>query len=48
MSKGVRVVLNSHFDHVALLLKFEASPNNPYILEAVGNGVQLQTWSSLR
>ena len=48
-SKLTRTVLNSYFDHVALVLKFEADKDEIYIVEATGNmGVALNRWSNIR
>lgn len=39
----------SHFDHVAMVLKFETEPEEIFLVEAVGNlGVSLNRWSFLR
>ena len=44
-----RSVTWSEYDHVAMILKFESTPNEIYLVEATGNtGVALNKWSSLR
>ena len=48
-SKFIRKFTSSTFDHVAMILKFEADPNEIYIVESTGNrGVALNKWSYLR
>ena len=49
VSKLARGYTKSHFDHVAMLLKFEADPDEVYLLEATGNaGVALNKWIYIR
>ena len=44
-----RAVTSSHFDHVALIMRFGDTMKDLYILEAVGErGVRLLSWLSLR
>ena len=44
-----RMYSASHFDHVAMVLKFETDPDEVYLLEATGNlGVAINRWSFLR
>lgn len=44
-----RAFTNSHFDHVAIILRFGNYINDLYVLEAVGEyGVRLIPWSALR
>ena len=45
----VRTFTNSHFDHVAMVLKFDNDQNDVYMVEATANlGVALNKWSLLR
>ena len=45
----VRLVQNSHFDHIAMVVKFESDKDEIYLVEATGNmGVVYNTWSYLR
>ena len=45
----IRKVTASKFDHVAMILKFEAEPNEIFLIEATGNrGVALNRWDYLR
>lgn len=49
VSKITRGFTSSHFDHVAMLLKFETDPDEVYLVEATGNqGVALNRWAYLR
>lgn len=49
VAKIARGYTKSHFDHVAMLLKFEADPGEVYLLEATGNcGVALNKWCYIR
>lgn len=49
VSKITRGFTSSHFDHVAMLLKFETDPDEVYLVEATGNqGVALSRWAFLR
>lgn len=44
-----RTVTASHFDHVAMVLKFSNEPNEIFMVEATGNmGVSLNRWDILR
>ena len=44
-----RTFTNSHFDHVAMVLKFDTDPDEVYMVEATGTlGVALNKWSYLR
>lgn len=44
-----RAVTASHFDHVALLMRFGDTLKDIYILEAVGErGVRMTSWMSIR
>jgi phosphoserine phosphatase len=44
-----RVLTASHFDHIALVMRFGDSINDLYILEAVGEkGVRMVSWNNLR
>ena len=44
-----RTVTGSHFDHVAIILRFGETLNDLYILEAVGEkGVRLTSWFNIR
>lgn len=44
-----RAYSKSHFDHVAMLLKFETDPDEVYLVEATGNnGVDINRWSFLK
>ena len=44
-----RVLTASHFDHIALIMRFGDSINDLYILEAVGEkGVRMVSWNNLR
>ena len=44
-----RTFTGSHFDHVAMILKFESSPEEVFLVEATGNlGVSLNRWQNLR
>lgn len=44
-----RAYTNSHFDHVAMVLKFETAPDEVFLVEATGNmGVSLNRWVFLR
>lgn len=48
-SKITRTFTGSHFDHVAMVLKFETCPNEVFLVEATGNnGVSLNRWQYLR
>jgi len=47
--KVLRTVTNGSYDHVAIILKFEADPNELYIIEATStDGVVLRKWSEMR
>lgn len=49
VSKITRGWTSSHFDHVAMLLKFATDPEEVYLVEATGNqGVALNRWAYLR
>ena len=48
MTKFTRAVTWSEFDHVAVILKFAADPDEVYILEATNLGVSLTKWSKIR
>ena len=43
-----RTFLDSHFDHVGILLRFGPSINDLYVFEAVGDGVRMVPWESAR
>jgi len=44
-----RGLTKSHFDHVAMILKFETDPREVYFIESTGNaGVALNRWLFLR
>jgi hypothetical protein len=44
-----RALTYSHFDHIALVLRFGDTLNDLYILEAVGDrGVRMASWLNLR
>lgn len=44
-----RTVTVSQYDHVAMVLKFESSPNDIYLVDATStNGVALTKWSTIR
>lgn len=44
-----RALTNSHFDHVAIILRFGDFLKDLYILEAVGDrGVRITSWVNLR
>ena len=44
-----RAFTNSHFDHVAIILRFGETIKDLYILEAVGDrGVRMTSWINLR
>jgi len=44
-----RTFTGSHFDHVAMVLKFESAPDEVFLVEATGNmGVSLNRWIYLR
>lgn len=44
-----RTFTNSHFDHVAMVLKFETAPEEVFLVEATGNmGVSLNRWVFIR
>lgn len=44
-----RTFTNSHFDHVAMVLKFETDPDEVYFVEATSNrGVSIARWSMIR
>ena len=44
-----RTVTNSHYDHVAILLRFGELVKDLYILEAVGDrGVRITSWLNIR
>lgn len=48
-AKVIRVGTLAKFDHVAMILKFDADPSEVYIIEATTNtGVHLNKWSFLR
>mmetsp|Transcript_17538 Transcript_17538/g.29584 ORF Transcript_17538/g.29584 Transcript_17538/m.29584 type:complete len:240 (+) Transcript_17538:294-1013(+) len=48
-SMVTRTLTGSHFDHVAMVLKFENDPDEVYLVEATGNmGVSLNRWLFLR
>ena len=48
-SKITRTLTGSHFDHVAMVLKFETDPDEIYLVEATGNsGVSLNRWLFLK
>ena len=48
-SKITRTFTASHFDHVAMVLKFESDPDEIFLVEATGNnGVSLNRWMFLR
>lgn len=45
----IRTFTGGHFDHVAMILKFESDENEVYFVEAAGNcGVALNRWQNLR
>lgn len=47
--KLTRSFTNSHFDHVAMILKFSTAPDEVFLVEATGNmGVSLNRWVFLR
>ena len=49
VSKMTRGLTKSHFDHVAMILKFETDPREVYFIESTGNaGVALNRWLFLR
>ena len=43
-----RAVTYSHFDHVAIVLRFFEQPKELFYLEAISSGVQIKRWSNLR
>ena len=43
-----RTVLDSHFDHVGILLRFGNTINDLYVFESVGDGVRMVPWESAR
>ena len=44
-----RTVTWSHYDHVAMILKFDSDPDEVYLVESTGGtGVALNKWSFLR
>ena len=44
-----RAVTQSHFDHVAIILRYGDSVKDLYIMEAVGNkGVRMVSWRNVR
>jgi hypothetical protein len=44
-----RTATGSHFDHVAMVLKFESAPGEVYFVEATGNnGVSLNKWQYIK
>ena len=43
-----RTFLDSHFDHVAVMLRFGPTINDLYIFESVGDGVRMVPWESAR
>lgn len=43
-----RAMTYSHFDHVAVVIRFFEQPKELFYLEAVSNGVCIKRWSSLR
>lgn len=48
-SKITRTFTASHFDHVAMVLKFESDPDEIFLVEATGNnGVSLNRWMFLK
>ena len=48
-SSIIRGYTGSHFDHVAMVLKFESQPDEVFLVEATGNmGVSLNRWQYLR
>lgn len=48
-SSITRTYSGSHFDHVAMCLKFETDPSEVFLIEATGNmGVGINRWSSLK
>ena len=49
MTGITRAYSKSHFDHVAMCLKFETDPSEIFLIEATGNyGVGINRWSSLK
>ena len=48
MTALTRAVTYSHFDHVAIVLRFFEQPKELFYLEAVSTGVQIKRWSNLR
>ena len=48
-SKITRSFTGSHFDHVAMILKFDTDPDEVYMVEATGQmGVALNKWTYLK
>lgn len=48
-SSITRTFTQSHFDHIAMVLKFDSFPEEVYIVEATGNmGVSLNKWNFLK
>lgn len=48
-AKLIRTLTGGNFDHVAMILKFEADQDDLYLVEATGNkGVALNKWEYLR
>ncbi|CDW89888.1 ph domain containing protein [Stylonychia lemnae] len=48
-SKITRTFTNSHFDHVAMVLKFETDPDEVYFVESTSNrGVSISRWTMIR
>lgn len=46
---GGHLTTASHYDHVAMVLKFEDDQDEIYLLESVGNlGLTLNRWKHLR
>ena len=44
-----RTVTNSHFDHVAMILRLDCDPDEVYYVESTCTyGVQIAAWSQLR
>lgn len=48
-AKITRISTGSHFDHIAMVLKFESAPEEVYFVEATGNnGVSLNKWQYIK
>ena len=44
-----RTLTNSHFDHVAMVLRLDCDPDEVYYVESTSNtGVQIAEWGNLR